>query len=43
MTTFAGPTTYIVIDREKGIINVYDIKTGKLLYPLKIDPCIKSQ
>ena len=43
MTVYVGRTTTIDIDRKKGLLHVYDLKTGKLLYTCKINPCIKSQ
>ena len=39
MAAHIAPTTYIDINRKTGVLNVYDAKTGKLLYTLKIQPC----
>ena len=39
MTAHIAQTTFIEFDRKNGVIKVYDLKTGKLLYPLKIKPC----
>ena len=39
MATHVAQTTYIEFDRVKGVIKVYAIKTGELLYELKVTPC----
>jgi len=37
-----APTTYIDLNRKTGVLNVYSVKTGELLYTLKIKPCNPS-
>ena len=36
MTTFAGPRTTVEVDSEHGVVRVYDAKTGRLMYTLRI-------
>ena len=36
VTTFAGPRTTVEIDSEHGVVRVYDAKTGRLMYALRI-------
>jgi len=39
MATHAALKTFIEFDRKNGVIKVYDIKTGQILYELKVTPC----
>ena len=36
MTTFAGARTTVEVDSERGVVRVYDAKTGRLMYALRI-------
>ena len=39
MAAHIAQETFIDLDRKTGILNVYSVKTGQILYTLKIKPC----